>query len=281
MKKISTTNKYYPKRLLEIKDHPKELYTEGDISILNNNIIAIVGSRDCSDYGKKQTERFASYLSEKGITIISGLARGIDTIAHTYSMQKLGKTLAVIASGFNHIFPLENKELFKQILENGGCIISEYEPDIDVDMQRFPKRNRIISGIAQGVLVIESKYRSGSNITARDAIRQKKEVFCIPGNINSKTSYGTNLLIQQGAKLVISPVDLIEMLEYENIESKDNNDIQEEYKKVYQNIGTIPVSIYEIAKKSEMSISETSEKLIMLELQGKIKNIFGNKYLTI
>src|SRR5574344_655280 len=127
MKKITSKNKLYPKRLLEIKNYPTELYIEGDATILNNPSIAIVGSRACTEYGRKQAKRFASYLAEKNITIVSGLALGIDTVTHISSMDKTGKTIAVIASGFKHIFPKENKELFNKIIENGGCIVSEYD----------------------------------------------------------------------------------------------------------------------------------------------------------
>lgn len=180
MRIIKENDKDFPKRLKEISKYPQEIYVEGDASILNKSMVAIVGSRDCSNYGEKQAKRFAKYLSENNICIVSGLARGVDTIAHIYSKDNVGKTIAVIASGFKNIYPPENKELFYNIVENGGCVISEYAPNVEVDLHRFPRRNRIISGLSQAVLVIEARHKSGSTITARDAFKQKREVFCIP-----------------------------------------------------------------------------------------------------
>lgn len=177
---ITENDEKYPKKLHEIKNHPKKLHAMGNFDLLNKNAIAIVGSRDCNKYGIQQARRFAGYLSQKNLCIVSGLARGIDTIAHEHSMKNKGRTIAVIASGFKHIYPKENQKLFDDILKNDGLIISEWEPNIKVDMQRFPRRNRIISGMTAGTLVIQSKYRSGSNITAHSAMKQGREVFCIP-----------------------------------------------------------------------------------------------------
>lgn len=308
---LKPNSKYYPKKLLEIKNHPSNLYVEGNPEILNNDSIAIVGSRDCSEYGERQTERFAKYFSENNITVVSGLALGIDTVAHISSFNKIGKTIAVIASGFDNIYPSSNKELVKKIIENGGCIISEYSPDTKVEMQRFPKRNRIISAISQAVLVIESKYRSGSNITAREAIKQNKEVFCIPGNIDSSRSIGTNRLIQQGANLVMSPIEVLEILEADeyiknNINIEDNRNMQEAIaddnnlkpksniyekgknniinfrdemeKQILELIGKLPISIDEISMETKINVSDISEKLFMLELDGIVKKISGDRY---
>ena len=199
---IDSNSKKYPQRLKEISSYPKKLYAVGNIELLNKASISIVGSRDADEYGIEQAKRFAAYLSQKGICIVSGLARGIDSISHIYSKNEIGKTIAVIASGFNHIYPPENKKLFYEIIDEGWLIISEWEPNVEIDMSRFPKRNRIISGISLGTLLVESAYKSGSNITANYAIKQKRELFCIPGNIDSKKSYGPNLFILHGANLV-------------------------------------------------------------------------------
>ena len=181
---IKIGDKEYPNRLSKIKNAPETLYVKGDYSLLNKLSIAIVGSRKCDEYGKIQAKRFASYLSQKNICIISGLATGIDTMAHLYSMENEGKTIAVIASGFEHIYPTENKILFEKILENGGAIVSEYEQSTEIDMRKFPIRNRIISGLSAGVLVVEARIKSGSMITGRLAIKQNKELFCIPRRSN-------------------------------------------------------------------------------------------------
>ena len=220
MKVIKEDDKLYPERLKKIKDHPKILYTLGNINLLNKISIAIVGSREYDNYGLEQTKRFASYLAEKNICIVSGLARGIDTIAHTYSKDKIGKTIAVIASGFNYIYPNENKKLVKDIVEQGGLIISEWDENTPITTYRFPKRNRIISGLSVGTLVVEATCKSGSMITARYAMKQDREVFCIPGNLDKARSSGTNMLINEGANLVMSPQDIIDVLKYDGFYKK-------------------------------------------------------------
>ncbi len=280
MRIIKENDKDFPKRLKEISKYPQEIYVEGDASILNKSMVAIVGSRDCSNYGEKQAKRFAKYLSENNICIVSGLARGVDTIAHIYSKDNVGKTIAVIASGFKNIYPPENKELFYNIVENGGCVISEYAPNVEVDLHRFPRRNRIISGLSQAVLVIEARHKSGSTITARDAFKQKREVFCIPGNIDETRSCGTNLLIQEGANLVLTPQDILDRLSIkeEESEAEFSDKIKEEYRKIYNVLSTIPLTINEVALRAKTTISETIETLTMLELEGKIKSMPGSSY---
>jgi DNA processing protein len=172
--------------------------------------VAIVGTRRMSKYGEKITRIFSSELSKNGICIVSGLAKGIDTIAHENSCNNEGKTIAVLGSGFNHIYPKENNSLYKKIVEDGGLVISEYSPETSPEAQNFPKRNRIISGLSFGTIVVEAPLRSGALITADLALEQGKEVYCVPGNIDSFRSAGTNLLIKQGAKPAISFKDVLE-----------------------------------------------------------------------
>lgn len=275
MKILSKTNKYYPKRLLKIKDAPTKLYTEGNYELLNKDSIAIVGTRNCTEYGRKYAKEFAEELSKNGMCIISGMAVGIDTIAHINSMKEQGKTIAVLGSGFNKIYPEENKMLFNQILENGGCVVSEYPLEEEMDKANFPKRNRIISGISLGTLVIEAKYRSGSTITAKYAIEQRKEVFCIPNRLDISTGYSTNLLIKNGANLVMQPEDILEF--YFN--PSQEQEVQEEYKQIYNLISSIPVSANELSRRTKKTISETMQTLTMLELEGYIKTAAGNQYI--
>lgn len=275
---IKCEDSSYPKRLLQIKDYPKELYVMGNIDLLNKDSIAIVGARDCNIYGIEQTKRFASFLSQNDICIVSGLAKGIDSIAHQYSMDKMGKTIAVIASGFNNIYPKENKALFDKILENGGLIVSEWEPDYKIFMRNFPRRNRIISGITMATLVVQSKYRSGSNITAHNAFKQNREVFCIPGNIDESRSIGSNNLIREGACVVLSPKDIIENLEYNNLIEKRNIKIMPEFKEVYEYMSNEFLSVNEIARKSKLSNKEVEKKLLMLEMDGFIERTDNDTY---
>lgn len=200
---VSINENEYPKILKEIYDLPITLYVMGNKHILNDKSVSIVGCREASEYGKKAAKYFAYNLSEKGINIVSGLAKGIDSYAHEGAIcGKNGKTIAVIGNGLDTIYPKENKELAKKIVEDGGTIISEYPLGIKPEKMNFPARNRIISGLSEGVIVVEAKIKSGTLITVDFALEQGRDVYVVPGNINSLNSVGTNELIKQGAKLV-------------------------------------------------------------------------------
>lgn len=197
--KITMENEKYPILLKQIYDPPKCLYVMGNIEILNNPSIAIVGCREATEYGKKAATYFSYNLAKQNVTIVSGLARGIDSYSHIGALKANGKTIAVIGSGLDIIYPKENEQLAKKIVEQGGAIISEYPLGTRPQKEHFPARNRIISGISQATLVIEAKEKSGSLITADFAMEQGKDVYSVPGNINSKNSVGTNNLIKDGA----------------------------------------------------------------------------------
>lgn len=211
IEEISIESKEYPEQLREIYDAPLKLYVLGNKEILKQSSIAIVGARKATEYGKKIAIQFSKDLSKNGINIISGLALGIDTCAHLGALQATskGKTIAVLGSGLDAIYPKQNVELAKQIIKNGGCIISEYPLGAKPEKQHFPQRNRIISGLSKGVLIVEASEKSGSLITADFALEQGREVFAVPGNISSSTSVGTNNLIKQGAKLVTNYEDIL------------------------------------------------------------------------
>lgn len=279
MQILNKENEEYPRSLLQIENPPKQIYVEGDSGLLKKDSIAIVGTRKCSKYGKECTQKFATLLAKENITIISGLALGIDTIAHYYSMQEIGKTIAVIGSGFNHIYPEENRYLAEQILQNGGCIVSEYPPEEPMNKAYFPKRNRIISGLAMGVLIVEGRYRSGSMITARYAIKQNKQVFCIPNKIDEPAGYIPNLLIQNGAYLVMKPQDILEF--YGLLEEKEPQKVDSKYQDIYKTIGDFPISINEICKITNKPLEEVTEALCMLELEELIQNLPGNQYIRV
>jgi len=260
---------------------------EGNIELLNKKIIAIVGARNCSEYGWKQAKKFSTALSQNGICIISGLAIGIDSISHMSAMNNIGKTIAVLGSGFNNIYPKENIKLFNKILENGGCVISEYSPDEQVNMKNFPRRNEIISALACGVLVIEAGYRSGSTITANLALKQGKKVFAIPSNIDSSLGIGTNSLIQKGAKLVTNVKDIfkeININKCKDIEQEwkyESKNVPIKYKSVYEIIGNMPIDINTICRKAELPIQDVSEQLTMLELNEYIRALPGDMFVKV
>jgi DNA processing protein len=235
--KIDIINIYeenYPQILKEIYDPPISLYIKGNKNILNNKNIGIVGCRECTDYGKKSAKYFAYNLAKQNINIVSGLAKGVDSYSHlgclsTYQENKnyektnksgnlnidcgklninCGKTIAVVGNGLDMVYPKENIELANEILKSGGAIISEYPCGTKPDKMNFPARNRIISGISQGIIVVEAKEKSGTLITVDFALEQGRDVFVVPGNINSTNSVGTNDLIKQGAKLISSYMDV-------------------------------------------------------------------------
>lgn len=199
---ISIEDEEYPNLLKQIYDPPISLYIKGNKDILNDSSIAIVGCREASDYGKKVAKYFAYNLANQNINIISGLAKGVDSYAHMGVLSTCGRTIAVVGNGLDTVYPAENKYLFKKILENRGAIISEYPPGIKAEKMNFPARNRIISGMSKGVIVIEAKEKSGTLITVDFALEQGRDVYVVPGNINSINSVGTNELIKQGAKMV-------------------------------------------------------------------------------
>ena len=204
IKTISIEDKSYPEKLKYIYNPPKVLYILGDETILNKTSIAIVGCRNCSEYGKKVSHQFAQDLSKRDVIIISGLAKGVDTYAHKGTVFVNKRTIAVLGCGLDVVYPSENKELYKKILQKGGAIITEYPLGTKPLKQHFPARNRIISGLSDGVLVIEARKRSGTLITVEHALEQGKDVYAIPGGIYSSYSEGTNELIKQGAIPVTS-----------------------------------------------------------------------------
>lgn len=199
---ISIKDKEYPKILKEIYDPPISLYIKGNKNILNNRSIAIIGCREASDYGKRAAKYFSYNLANKNINIVSGLAKGVDSYAHIGTLSTVGKTIAVVGNGLDSVYPIENKELLYKILKNDGAIISEYPLGIKPEKMNFPARNRIISGMSKGIIVIEAKKKSGTLITVDFALEQGRDVYVIPGNINSVNSIGTNELIKQGAIMV-------------------------------------------------------------------------------
>lgn len=209
MKIIKEDDEIYPKKLKQIYDRPTKLYVEGKLEILNSRSIAIIGARNCSRYGANIAYKFGYELAKRGITVISGLARGIDAYSHWGAVKAKGKTIAVLGSGLNNIYPKENIILVKEIIKNGGAIITEYEQNATPEKMHFPARNRIISALSDGILVVEARKRSGTLITVDFGIEHGKDIFCIPGNINSDYSYTTNELIKQGAIPVTRIEDII------------------------------------------------------------------------
>jgi len=281
IKIIKKSSKEYPKILREIVNAPKQLYVRGQLPKNHEMNFAIVGTRAASEYGKTLAFKIAKELAELGFNIVSGLALGIDTQAHLGALAGSGKTIAVLGSGTldASIFPKENLTLVKKIVDSGGAVISEYEPQAKSEIWYFPERNRIVSGLSRGVLVVEAPEKSGALITARLALEQNREVFAIPGSVFSKNSIGANNLIKSGAKMVTSIDDILEELNLtglKNIKNKnEEKKLNPEEKLILNIIIKEPVHIDKICEIAKMPASRALSIVSILEIQGIIKNIGG------
>ena len=277
----------YPELLKNIYDPPLLLYYKGDLSELDKFSIAIVGTRKPTEYGKLQTQKITSDLAAQNITIVSGLARGIDSLAHSTALKSNGRTVAVIGSGLNKIYPPENKKLFEEIAEK-GVIFSEYKLDTQPDAGNFPQRNRIISGLSLGCIVIESGIPGGALQTAHFALDQNREVFAVPGNLGIKQSEGTNTLIQKGtAKLIKNAEDVLVELELKlkpvigkNI-PKPEPDLNLFEEKLLNIVAGGQIQIDKIASLSNLSTSDCLVHLLSLEFKGLIKQLPGKVFSSI
>ncbi len=284
---ITMSDPVYPSFLLQIPDPPPFLYVLGNLCSSIKNI-AVVGSRNATSYGISITKRLCEELAALDFTIISGMAIGIDTAAHTGALIGKGKTIAVLGSGLERVYPRKNMKLFHKIAEK-GAVISEFPLIAEPEARNFPIRNRIISGLSLGTVVVEATQKSGSLITARLAAEQGREVFAVPGNINSFKSIGTHSLIKQGAKLVENTQDILEELSPLITNDSLNNKIKHKNKPlslsseeslVFTGIGHYPVHIDDLARKISMESGKLSGILLKLELQGIVNQAPG-KYFSI
>ena len=280
----------YPKNLSMICDPPIILYVKGRLTDGDNISLAIVGSRRASFYGLSSAENFAKELAARGFTIVSGMARGIDTYSHRGALKSGGRTIAVIGSGFNNIYPDENKELAEEISKN-GAVISELPVDAKPLKQNFPRRNRVISGLSLGVLVVEAAKNSGALITSDFALEQGRDVFALPGKIDSPGSFGTNGLIKQGAKLVCCPEDILE--EFPDFcLSKDevcsgppriplknkNESLSEKEALLYNMLSKCALAMDDIIEKTHLSVAELSDTLLRLQIKRLIRQLPGRQF---
>jgi DNA processing protein len=275
----------YPEMLKQIEDAPVVLYVKGEIKQDDRYAIAIVGSRKPTPYGISVAENISEELASMGFTIVSGMARGIDAISHKGALRAGGRTIAVLGSGIDIPYPAENKGLMDKIATS-GYVVSEFPPGTSPDKENFPRRNRIISGLSFGVLVIEATSDSGSLITAAYALEHGREVFAIPGNITSPASAGTNELIRKGAILTRNAEDIVRELApvlkgFIKAKQKITVELTDEEKKVCNHLTGEPKHIDNISRESGLPASKVLEILLRLELKGIIRQITGNRfYLT-
>lgn len=280
---ITIKDPEFPYYLKNIYDPPIALFVLGRLDG-NEKDIAVVGSRKASPYGLSMAELISQQLAECNITVVSGMARGIDTFAHHGALKGGGRTIAVLGCGLDIAYPSENKDLMKKIAEN-GAVVSEYLPGMQPLPQNFPARNRIISGLSQGVVVIEANEKSGSLITANFALEQGREVFALPGNINNKLSKGTNKLLKEGAKVVTEVEDILEELNIKKDTNNNYNNINEEnekFRKLMHKLDTEeqkvvecichqPIHIDEMVIKTGLNIQTLNSVLFMMELKGIVE----------
>jgi len=278
--------KDFPKQLKGIKTCPTKLYYRGNWdSNIFKKVVAIVGSRQITKYGKEIIEKIMPEIVTQKTTVISGFMYGIDSEAHWKSMEYGGKTVAILGSGLNEYYPKENYDLYLKILENNGLVISEYEPEFKATVWSFPQRNRIVSGLSTvGVLVVEGGIKSGSLITAKLGLEQKKTILAVPGPINSKTSQGTNWLIKTGAaRMVTEPIDIFEdkicMPEQENL-FKDYSSLNDIEKIIIDLLENEAMSSDEICQITKRSITEISTNLSMMLMKDLLTEEDGKFYIS-
>ena len=278
---ITILHKSYPKTLKHISRPPFILYIRGSKEVLKSKCFGVVGTRALTDYGRRATPDIVRDVVRGGLTIVSGLAAGIDTLAHKAALDNDGKTIAVLGCGPDDqtIFPQQNLKLAHKILETGGAIISEYAPGTQGRAFTFPQRNRIISGLSLGVLVVEADIKSGAMITAYDAVDQNRDLFCVPGSIYGKTSQGTNLMIQKGAKLVTTGRDILEefdiYLDKKEIKIKGDNPVEE---KILAMLTSEPAGVDDIIRKTMLDAAQINGALVLMELNKKVRSLGNNRF---
>ncbi len=279
----------YPHLLRTIYDPPVVLYSLGDFSIVQRAAIAIVGARRASVYGRQVTQKLAREVAETGLAVVSGLARGIDCHAHAGALEAAGKTVAVMGNGVDVVYPRENRKVYERIREK-GCLVSEFPIGTFPAPQNFPIRNRIISGLSYGTLIVEASEFSGSLITARLTLEQNRELWAVPGNITSPGSYGPNYLIKQGARIVLDRQDILEGLPLyvldqlrivaEPAESKPGRaDLPPEEESL---LTLLPfdasVSFDALLEKSKLDLPQLNQSLLRLEMKGLVRQLPGRRY---
>ncbi|MEZ0395633.1 MAG: DNA-processing protein DprA [Anaerolineales bacterium] len=274
----------YPARLREIDQPPPVLYVRGELTDEDAWAVAIVGTRRVTAYGRQVTEELASFLAENGVTVISGLARGVDAIAHQAALRAGGRTVAVLGCGVDRVYPPEHAALAEKIIR-AGALVSDYAPGTPPEASNFPPRNRIISGLALATVVVEAGETSGALITAQFAADQGREVFAVPGNILAPQSKGTNALIAQGARPLLSPGDLLEALNLSRV--SEQRAVRkavpgDEVEAALLNVLSLePLHVDEIRQQTGLPIERVSASLVMMELKGLVRQVGGNHYVAV
>jgi DNA processing protein len=280
---LTWDNQAYPRRLREITQPPPVLYMRGSLLPQDEWGVAVVGTRRLTAYGRQVTEELGSALAQHGATLVSGLARGIDAVAHQAAINAGGRTLAVMGCGLDTIYPPEHRRLADQIIEN-GALLSDYGPGVPPEAQNFPPRNRIISGLSLAVVVVEAGLTSGALITARFAADQGRDVFATPGGIYAPQSKGCNRLIQDGAQLYMQPQDVLASLELEKApafrSARQELPVDALEARLVNLLSQEPLHVDEIRQLLSLPVEQVSASLTMLELKGFVRNLGGMQYVA-
>jgi DNA processing protein len=281
---LTLMDEKYPKRLREINQAPPVIYTRGEVTAEDEWGVAIVGTRRITAYGQQVTEEIASMLARHGITVISGLARGVDAAAHQAALAAGGRTIGVLGSGVDRIYPPEHRRLAERMFEK-GAIVSDYAPGTGPDAANFPPRNRIISGLSRAVVVVEAGEDSGALITANFAAEQGREVFAVPGNINAPQSQGTNRLIRDGARPLLDPQELIGALDLEMVvehrQARSVLPVDATEAALLNLLKNEPLHVDEIQAQSGLAVEKVSAALALLELKGLVRQVGGMNYVAV
>lgn len=282
---LDSSNPLYPQSLKTIDAPPKQLFVSGEIACLSKPCLAIVGTRKPTSFAQKMTERWAKMLADAGMVVVSGLALGIDGAAHRGALLGAAKTIAVLGCGLHHDYPKQHAELRSAIIDQGGCVISEYRPETPPRPPLFPRRNRIISGLSEGVLVMEAALRSGSLVTARLAVEQGKEVMAVPGSLHNPMTTGCHWLIREGATLVTSVEEVAECLKNSigPFSQGEKNAVEEPMKillpkeelSILEHIRECVTPIDEIVANSQLAFHDVCSILVRLEISGHIEKVAG------
>ena len=274
----------YPQRLKEIEQPPPVLYLRGELIPEDTWAVAIVGTRRVTPYGRQITEEIASFLAANSVTVVSGLARGVDALAHNAALKAGGRTLAVLGSGVDRIYPPENRTLAGNIFEH-GAVLSDYAPGTPPESSNFPPRNRIISGLSMAVVVIEAGETSGALITAEFAADQGRDVFAVPGNILAPQSKGTNKLIQQGAHPLLSANDILQVLNLTHVgqhkAARKALPADEVEAKLLAAMGEEPLHVDDIRNQTDLPVEKVSATLVMMELKGMVRQVGNMHYVAV
>jgi DNA processing protein len=281
---LTWNDELYPPRLKEIEQPPPVLYLRGEITLDDHYAVAIVGTRRITPYGRQITDELASFLAGQGVTVVSGLARGVDAVAHSAALKAGGRTVGVLGSGVDRIYPPEHSQMAEKIIKQ-GAIVSDYPVGTAPEAANFPPRNRIISGLSMATVVVEAGETSGALITAEFAAEQGREVFAVPGNILAPQSIGTNKLIQQGAQPLLRPLDLMQALnltragEFKAARRAIPADAFEA--QLLAILGVQPVHVDEIRNLTGLPIEKVSATLTLMELKGMVRQVGGMNYVSV